>query len=56
VTNSGSSAAILTLAPTSGSTTFSGVIQNGTGGVSLTLNGSGTGTQILAGATIPTPA
>ena len=49
VTNSGYGAATLTLAPTSGSTTFSGVIQNGTSRVSLTVNGSGTGTQILAG-------
>ena len=44
---------ILTLAPTSGSTIFSGVIENngGSGGtIGLTLNSSGTGTQVLTGA------
>jgi autotransporter-associated beta strand protein len=59
VTNSGAAAATLTLAPT-GSTTFSGHIQNGTGQVALVLNGLGIqvlaasntytgGTEILAG-------
>ncbi len=48
VTNSGT-AAILTVAPASNSSnTFSGVIQNGSSSVSLTVNG--TGTQVLAGA------
>jgi autotransporter-associated beta strand protein len=46
VTNSTSSSVTLTLAPT-GTTTFSGVIQNGNGVVSLTVNGLGT--QVLAG-------
>ena len=42
---------MLTLAPTSGSTTFSGVIQNGSGTVGLTLTGAASGTtQVLAGA------
>ena len=50
VTNSGTTAATLTLAPSDGnSTTFSGVIQNGSPGshTALTLNGNGT--QVLAG-------
>ena len=47
VTNSGPGAASLILVPTTGSATFSGVIQNGNGNVSLTLNGNGT--QVLAG-------
>ena len=47
VTSSAAGAVILTLAPTAGSTTFSGVIQNGSGMVALILNG--TGTQVLAG-------
>ena len=37
----------LTLAPSAGSTTFSGVIRNGAGQLALTV--SGTGTQVLAG-------
>ena len=37
----GSTTSILTLAPTSGSTTFAGVIQNGNGTVGVTLNGAG---------------
>ncbi len=41
VTNSGAYVATLTLAPPAGSTTFSGVIQNGTGPTALTLNGPG---------------
>ena len=41
ITNSlSSSSTVLTLAPASGSTTFSGVIQNGSGTVGLTLNGA----------------
>jgi autotransporter-associated beta strand protein len=40
-------AAMLTLTPSSGSTTFSGAIQDGSGTVGLTLNGAGT--QVLAG-------
>jgi autotransporter-associated beta strand protein len=52
VTNSTPSTAVLTLTPTSGSTTFSGTIQNGAGVngagfVGLVMNGSGT--QVLAG-------
>ena len=46
VTSSVSGAVTLTLAPT-GSTTFSGCIQDGAGQVSLALSGSGT--QVLAG-------
>ena len=48
VTNSNTLPGLLMLAPSSGTTTFSGVIQNGTGRVALTLNGAGT--QVLAGA------
>ena len=48
VTNSSATLATLTLAPTSGTATFSGVIGDGSGGVSLAING--TGTQVLAGA------
>ena len=45
----GSGTATLTLAPVSGTTTFAGVIQNGsTAAVALTLNGGGT--EILTGA------
>ena len=47
VTNSVAGPTTLTLAPTGGSTTFSGVIQNGTGTVALVMSGSGT--QVLAG-------
>ncbi len=46
VTNYGGTLATLTLAPT-GSTTFSGAIQDGTAPMALTVNG--TGTQVLAG-------
>jgi len=44
-----SSASVLTLSPTSGSTTFSGMIQGGgtSGAISLVLSGSGT--QVLSG-------
>ena len=50
VTDGRTVAASLTVAPASGTTsTFSGVIQNGSGTVSLTINGSGMGTEILAG-------
>ena len=52
VTNSGSYAATLTLAPASGSTTFSGSIQDGNGGLSLVM--SGPGTQVLAGSELNT--
>ena len=49
VTNSNTGAAALTISPTGGTTaTFSGLIQNGVGGVSLVMAGSGT--QVLAGA------
>ncbi len=51
VTNSVNTPATLTLAPTSGSTTFSGVITDG--GLpagALTLTKTGAGTQVLAGA------
>ena len=47
VTNSATSATTLTLAPTGGSTTFSGTIQNGRGGLALAI--SGIGSQILSG-------
>ncbi|MCX6996375.1 MAG: autotransporter-associated beta strand repeat-containing protein, partial [Kiritimatiellaeota bacterium] len=44
-------ASVLTLAPTSGSTTFSGaIVGGGSGGaISLVMNGSGSSTQVLAG-------
>ena len=48
MTNGAAVPATLTLAPSGGTATFSGSIGDGTGGVSLTING--TGTQILAGA------
>ncbi len=50
IINSFSSAAVLTLAPTSGSTIFSGVISGGgtLGAISLVMNGPG-GEMILAG-------
>ena len=49
VTNTSATPATLTLAPTGGSTTFSGSIQDGAlgGQVALTLNGAGT--QVLSG-------
>ena len=47
VINSASGAVSLTLSPSAGSTTFSGVIGGGSGSISLTENG--TGTQILTG-------
>ena len=47
VTNSGTAPATLTLAPGGGTATFSGSIGDGSGGVSLVLNGAGT--QVLAG-------
>ena len=47
VINNGTAAATLTLAPVSGSTTFSGTIKDGTGTVALTLDGAGT--QVFAG-------
>ncbi len=46
VTNNGA-AATLTLAPTGGTTVYSGAIQDGTGQTSLTLNGPGM--QVLSG-------
>ncbi len=45
ITNSATNAQLLTIAQ-SGSSTFSGAIQNGVGGVNLTVSG---GTQVLAG-------
>ncbi len=50
VTSSSGGTPVLTLAPTT-TTTFSGVIQDGSGGgiTSLVVNGTGVGTQILAG-------
>ena len=48
VVNGATSPAVLTLSATGGSTTFSGTIQDGAGGVSLVMSGSGT--QVLAGA------
>ena len=55
VTNSGTLAAILTEGSNGGSSTFSGVIQNGTGGLGLTKIGGGiltlTGTNTYTGAT-----
>ena len=47
VTNSSATPTVLTIAPTGGSTVFSGVIQDGASPMSLTINGPGT--QILAG-------
>ena len=50
VTNSASgTTSLLTVAPSSGSTTFSGVIQNGNGTVGLTMNGSSGTTLALSG-------
>ncbi len=49
VTTSSAYPVTLTLTPTATSTTFGGVIQNGNGTVSLVVNGTGTGTQILSG-------
>jgi autotransporter-associated beta strand protein len=48
VTNAGSSPATITLAPPSGTSSFSGSILDGSGGISLAVNGAGT--QVLAGA------
>ena len=48
MTNNGLQAATLTLAPTGGSTTFSGVIADGASQTGLTLNGAGA-TQVLTG-------
>ena len=45
--NTASSTAILTLAPSAGTTTFSGTLQNTGGTLALVL--AGTGTQVLAG-------
>ena len=49
IINSGSTASVLTLSPSGGSTTFSGMIQGGgtLGTISLVMSGSGT--QVLAG-------
>ena len=49
IINSNTSASVLTLSPTGGSTTFSGMIQGGgtLGTISLVMSGSGT--QVLAG-------
>ena len=47
VTSSVTGGVALTLVPNGGSTTFSGVIQNGRGTVALVMNGNGT--QVLAG-------
>ena len=49
IINRGTAASALTLSPTGGSTTFSGMIQGGgtQGAISLVMNGSGT--QVLAG-------
>ena len=47
VTNTAATPATLTLAPSGGTAIFSGSIGDGSGGVSLVLNGNGT--QILAG-------
>jgi autotransporter-associated beta strand protein len=52
IINSNSAASVLTLSPTGGSTTFSGMIQGGgvppgSGTIGLVINGSGT--QVLAG-------
>ena len=47
VTNSSAAAAVLTLSPSGGTSTFSGSIQNGLGGLSLVMSGSGT--EILIG-------
>ncbi len=52
VTDSSTAATLTLVPPTATSNTFTGVIQNGSTSdtVSLTLNGTGTGTQVLAGA------
>ena len=47
VTNGSPAPATLTLTPTGGTTTFSGVVQDGAGTVALVI--SGTATQVLAG-------
>ncbi len=49
IINSGTASSVLTLSPTGGSTTFSGMIQGGgtLGTISLVMSGSGT--QVLAG-------
>jgi autotransporter-associated beta strand protein len=47
VTNGAATSATLMLSPSGGTATFSGAIQDGTGQVSLVMNGAGT--QILAG-------
>ena len=47
VTNGAAVPATLTLAPSGGTAIFSGSISDGSGGVSLVINGNGT--QILAG-------
>ena len=50
MTNSGATAATLTLAPTGGnSATFSGTIQDGSPGSQTALTLNGNGTQVLAG-------
>ena len=50
VTSSNTAAvSVLTLSPTGGSTTFSGVIQGGSGLGAISLVMSGSGTQVLAG-------
>lgn len=49
VTNGGSTASVITVAPAAATTTtFAGVIQDGAGGTGLTVNGSGV--QVLSGA------
>ena len=50
VSNNNAAGATLTLDAASGSTTFSGVIQDGAGGGALSLTKSGGATQILTGA------
>jgi fibronectin-binding autotransporter adhesin len=49
VTNSAAGASVLTLAPTGGSTTFSGSIKGGAGVGAISVVKNGAGTQVLAG-------
>ena len=55
ITNTSGTAAVLTITPTGGTTTFSGKIQDGAGGIGLVLDGPGTlvlsGTNTYTGGT-----
>ena len=56
VTNNGATAVTLTLTPAAGTTRYSGAITNGTGGVSLTINGAAARRSWNSTATTPSPA